>query len=180
VVDVVEHYADPELRPPPQVGRSIRRLLAHTPESYLQGLGKVVLTNSTDLPSSEKKRTRRRSMRGREKRVLGSYFQPWKGQPARIELYIDNVTLEEPQALLRIPLFCDLALAKVFFHELGHHLHATKRPERRAKEDVADDWSTRLSRQYFRKRYWYLRILMWPAAFLYRLAVRIRPDWRAT
>ena len=47
----------------------------------------------------------------------------------------------------------DLALAGVLFHELGHHLDATVGAAARAGERAAEDWSVRLHRQYFRRRY---------------------------
>jgi hypothetical protein len=48
-----------------------------------------------------------------------------------------------------------MVLGEVLFHEIGHHIHYTQAPEFREREDVAEDWKKRLSKIYFRKRYWY-------------------------
>jgi hypothetical protein len=40
----------------------------------------------------------------------------------------------------------------VLFHEIGHHIHFTVRPEYREREDVADVWKVRLERNYWRQR----------------------------
>jgi hypothetical protein len=52
-----------------------------------------------------------------------------------------------------IPFLRSAIFGHVLFHEIGHHIDATVRPEFREKEDVADSWSKRLLRIYFRERY---------------------------
>jgi hypothetical protein len=51
----------------------------------------------------------------------------------------------------------DLILARVLFHELGHHLDATVGAAAPGGEAAAEDWSRRLGRGYIRRRYWWLR-----------------------
>lgn len=55
--------------------------------------------------------------------------------------------------LLRIPLLREGKIADVLFHEIGHHIHFTSRPEYREKEDVADVWKVRLQDNYNRQRF---------------------------
>jgi hypothetical protein len=43
----------------------------------------------------------------------------------------------------------------VLFHEIGHHIHRTIRPEHTEKEDVADKWAGKLNANFIRKQYWY-------------------------
>jgi len=62
-----------------------------------------------------------------------------------------------------------MAFGEVLFHEIGHHMHRTRAPEFKEREDVADSWEKRLSRVFFRKRYWYLMpvvYLLWPLFWL--------------
>jgi hypothetical protein len=50
----------------------------------------------------------------------------------------------------------DVAIARVLYHELGHHVHLFVRPEYRETEDVADDWRDKFMRIFLRGKYWYL------------------------
>lgn len=86
----------------------------------------------------------------------GLYHPAWRGEPAWIELFVDTVVESTPRPLLRLPPWRDLEVASVLFHELGHHIHDTHDPEHREPEVVAEAWCVRLSRAYFRRRYWYL------------------------
>jgi hypothetical protein len=69
---------------------------------------------------------------------------------------VDTVVESVPRPLLRLPPWRDLEISSVLFHELGHHIHDTHDPEHREPEVVAEAWCVRLSRAYFRRRYWYL------------------------
>ena len=51
----------------------------------------------------------------------------------------------------------EMLFGDVLFHEIGHHIRATVQPEFREKEDVADGWKLRLTRQYTRFRHPWLR-----------------------
>jgi hypothetical protein len=88
--------------------------------------------------------------------VVGYYHQAWNGSPAWIELFIDQILKGGGNYPLWLPLFREVLLGHVLFHELGHHIHVVVRPEHREKEDVADDWGTRLNNNFLRKKYWYL------------------------
>jgi len=59
--------------------------------------------------------------------------------------------------------------ADVLYHEVGHHIHATRRPEYRDKEDVAEAWSAKLSRGFFQSRYWYLFPVVLPLGLVINL-----------
>jgi hypothetical protein len=60
-----------------------------------------------------------------------------------------------------VPFGRTACFANVLFHEIGHHVHATVRPEFREKEDVADDWGKKFMANYFRKHYWYIPKPAW-------------------
>jgi hypothetical protein len=95
--------------------------------------------------------------------ALGSYQAAWRLAPASISLYVDNIVGREPDFVWKVPAFRYLPIASVIYHEIGHHIHAVHEPVYEGKEDVADYWSGRLSRKFFRRRYWYLV----PAAVLF-------------
>jgi hypothetical protein len=49
----------------------------------------------------------------------------------------------------------DVIFGHVLFHEIGHHIHHTIRPEHNEKEDVVDTWAGKLNANFIRKTYWY-------------------------
>jgi len=89
------------------------------------------------------------------KEALGIYHQSWQGQPAYIEIFVDNIIAQSPRAM-KIPPIRDALFSDVIFHEIGHHVHVTLAREFRKREEVADDWAFRIGRRYFRMRAWYL------------------------
>jgi hypothetical protein len=70
-------------------------------------------------------------------------------------------------------LFRDMMIGEVLVHELGHHVHSTRLPEFREREDAAEEWGRRLINEYMRRRYWYLARLAWIARPPRRLLARI-------
>lgn len=153
-IKVREFYND--YLPPRYVLRLVVRLLSSVPAKYTNALDCVVLTNQSGAPRRKRLgkvtwRKRRLSQDG----VLGLYHRAFSGKPAWIELYVDNIS---KAVLYRpwVPLGCTACFGKVLFHEIGHHVHATVRPEFAEKEDVADDWGKKLLGNYFLKRYWFI------------------------
>jgi hypothetical protein len=103
--------------------------------------------------------------------MLGYYQAAWGGQPAYVELYVDKICSRLPRPFNRISLFQDLVVGQVLFHEAGHHIHYSIRPEFREKEDVADKWASKLLRSAIEQRYWYafsLLPLARTVSFFYR------------
>jgi hypothetical protein len=152
--------------PPRYVRGLVYKLLASVPEKYLHGLDSVVLTNQSGAPRRRRlgKVTRRKRRVSREG-ALGVYHRQNAGRPAWIELYVDNIVFGVGYHPL-IPLLRTACFGHVLFHEIGHHVHATVRPEFREKEDVADNWGRKLLKNYIRKRYWFIprpawRIIRW-------------------
>jgi len=163
---LVEQIAQPESRtrtvihefyndyvPPRYVRKLVTNLLFSVPARYLHGLDCVVLTNQSGAP----RRQRLGKVTSRKRRlpqswVRGRYHHAHQGKAAWIELFVDNlsaaVVLHPLIPLLRTGIF-----GLVLFHEIGHHIEATIKPEFREKEDVADSWSKRLLTDYCRERY---------------------------
>jgi hypothetical protein len=139
---------------PKWVRRTVERLLNSLSESHLTGLSAIVLTNAGTRKHA------RRSRRNRRQDRLGSYCPPWQSELAWIELVVDEIVKELPRPLDKLQLLRDLAFGRVLFHEIGHHLHQTRRGLGRTGESSAEAWESRLSRIHFRKRYRYLRPLV--------------------
>jgi hypothetical protein len=72
---------------------------------------------------------------------------------------IDEIVQGYPRPLMWIRPFRDLAVGRVLFHEVGHHLDATNRSVGRTGEHGAITWQRRLSREFVGKTYDYLRPL---------------------
>jgi hypothetical protein len=153
---VVAHFSG--YKPPFDPVPIVERMLASVPPKYLVGLSEVVLTNSSGL-SREMRRSVTKS-RGRKVRVAearGLYRQAWNGKPAWIQIFVDNtLSGREKGWWLKLSLQREVSLASVLFHEVGHHIHYTTRPEFREKEDVADSWMRKLRKNYLRRRYAWL------------------------
>lgn len=152
---VVEQYG--AWRPPIDLVPVVERLLASVPEKYLAGLAKVVLGDCAGMGrGSRRAKTRRRGRKILVRECQGFYHAGGAGNGAWIEILVDNIFAAEPKVTWRVPPVRDALLGYVLFHELGHHIHNTKAPEHREREDVADSWGLKLGATYFRRRYWYL------------------------
>jgi hypothetical protein len=156
---IVAHYSS-GYKPPFDISRTIDRMLASVPSRYLVGLSEIVLTDRGELP-----RKRRRGVtysRKKKVRILqarGMYHPASKATRAWIEIFVDATVKPWEKGLWsKIPLIRELDLGQVLFHEIGHHIHYTVRPEYREKEDVVDVWKVRLERNYYRQRFSFLKV----------------------
>jgi hypothetical protein len=169
-VKVTESYVD--YSPPLDYKAIATRLLATVPEKYLVGLDSVVLCNFSGQPRRLRTGTLpRRGRRIRRQHVAGLYHPEWRGQKAWIQVFVDQIKMP-PRSLRWIGLLCDVVLGHVLYHELGHHVH-TIRPEYREKEDVADNWAVRFSRNHVRKTYWFLYPLLRGIALLRKATLKL-------
>jgi hypothetical protein len=149
-----------DYEPPFDTVPIVQRMLDSVPRKYLLGLREVVLTNASGLPRKLSRTvTKSRHRKVRLGKAAGLYHPAFKGNPAWIEIFVDNILRGwEGGWWLRIPLIREGKLADVLFHEIGHHIHFTCRPEYREKEDVADVWLVRLRDNYNRQRFPWMRI----------------------
>jgi hypothetical protein len=164
---IITAFSDYE--PPCNVIALSRRIIDSVPKEYLQGLTQVVLTNTENLARGRRRsvtKSRGRKVRIREARGL---YHPASHQcGAWIEVFVDNVLNQRGQGwdgwkgrwLQRSNWFRETELSGVLFHEIGHHIHLTLRPEFREKEDVAEVWKVRLQRNYIRQRHRTIRSLV--------------------
>lgn len=161
MVEVQENYKN--YTSPKVALKSIKRMIRYTQKEFFTGLDYINLTNTDAL----NRKYRRKKTKSRKRKVSlnnceGWYVEKWGDQPAHIDLLIDNIYFDYPNWLLRVGFISDIALSPTFFHELGHHIHKTQKPEHDEREDVANRWGSRLSKQYFWKRYWHIMILILP------------------
>jgi hypothetical protein len=174
MTDVVEAYR--EYAPLCDAARTVQALLETVPDEHLQGLWRVVLTNSGALQGKRRKGwswARGRKVR-HAKDAAGLYHQAWKGERAWIEVFVDKALLGCPAWALRLAMVREVLLGGVLYHELGHHLHKVQRPEHREREAVADQWSRRLLREHMRQRHWLATMLLRPISSVVALERTLR------
>jgi hypothetical protein len=151
---------------------SVERLLAGISKEYISGLATVILRDSDSL-NHDRRRAKvfRLGKKVRISKCEGVYHEAWKGEPAWIEIFIDNVIPDVKDSalfrlLMRFSFIQDVYLSGALYHEIGHHIHKTQKPEYGEREQIADRWKKRLKKAYIQRRYWYivpwLRILLWP------------------
>jgi hypothetical protein len=97
---------------------------------------------------------------------------PLTGCSSWIELRVDKIVEGLKGTPRWLPVAREIAFGHVLFHELGHHIHKTIRPEHSEKEDVADTWAGKLNAHFVRKKYWYAMPVIVPLAKLYRFVRR--------
>jgi hypothetical protein len=170
-IDIKEAYRN--YLPPINASKIVGQLLRAVPEKYLKGLDCIVLTNEASLSRRDRVGRVWSSKRKFDKSmILGRYHPATRSSPPYIELRIDKILQGLPALPRRIPLMRDAMFGHVLFHEIGHHIHSTIRPEHREKEDVADDWAGRINAKFVRTKYWHLVPLLVPASRIYRLIKR--------
>jgi hypothetical protein len=153
-IPIYENYG--AYKPRIEARKIIENLLSSIDPDYLRGLGSIVLSSQRDL--SRVGRRKKFLSRGRKipsLDVLAYYGPHYRGNPAFIEIYVDRILAFYPALFLQLPMMGFILIGKIFFHELGHHLHNTSHPEFKEKEDVADEWSKKLMKSAFLRRYRY-------------------------
>ena len=139
----------------------VRSMLDSVPKNYLAGLNAVVLSNASGLSGKRSKsRVKSRKRRVDLAAARGLYHAAHSRNPAWIEIFVDNALRGwEKGWWLRFPFVRERRLSDVLFHEIGHHVHRTVRPEHREREDVADVWKVRLQRNYDRQRHRWIGVV---------------------
>jgi hypothetical protein len=136
-------------------------LIKCAPAKHWAGLDYILLTDAAGQSRSE----RRKKSKSRKRKVssnesLGLYRQSWSGKKPYIQLHVDAILGDRkrpknPLCCLAFPLVRRHRFAYTLYHELGHHIHHTHRPEHGEPENVPDrylfDFLTRMM-----IRRWYL------------------------
>jgi len=148
--------------PPFDVAAAVDRMVESVPPKFLIGLSEIVLTNTAGLPRKlRRSMTKSSGSKVRIAKSAGLYHQAWNNRPAWIEIYVDNMLRNAERGFwLKSRLFREQIVGGILFHEIGHHVHFTVRPEHRDTEDVADVWKVRLQGNYARRRFFVIRIFV--------------------
>jgi hypothetical protein len=161
--EIVESYR--EFEPPPNFKSTVETLLRCVPPKYLIGLKTIVLTNQAGLTSKQRKqKTWSRKHKVRLAECLGSYHASTRTEPASIWLYVDNIVESGIRWWYRVPVLRYAVACDVLHHEIGHHIHKVHRPVYEEKENVAENWSDKLPKNFYRKHYWYIYPLLYVLA----------------
>jgi len=168
---VIENYRD--FKPPVQLRVQVEQLLHAVPPKYLVGLKTVLLTNRSALTRDQ----RRQKVSGRKGKYAlaearGAYYRATKSSPAYVLLLVDNILSAWSSWLLRVPYFRYSVLSETLYHEIGHHIHAVHQPVYDGEENVAEGWQRKLNGIFIRRRYWYLRPILYPAGKLARFVLK--------
>lgn len=155
MVEIRHNYKNYE--PPRWVEKSVRRLLKSLSEEHLLGIGAIVLTDSASVGKGKTNRVGGRKYK--RNKCFGFYNPAWRGEPAWIQLIVDNIVRSGPR-MLPFSYMRDLIVGFTLYHEIGHHLHATVGSAARGGEDSADDWAMRLLDIHERRRHWYAKYFM--------------------
>ena len=170
-IRIVEAYRD--YQPPFDVKKLVYRLLKTAPGKYLQGLDCIVLTNQGNLSRRDRVgKVWRRGRKASKSDIAGRYYPGSASRSPYIELRIDKISSALPGILRHIPVLRAVVVGHVLFHEVGHHIHYTKRPEYKNKEDVADTWAGKLNAGAIRHIYWYAVPVLHPALKIYKFLRR--------
>lgn len=170
-IRISEAYRD--YIPPINASAVVQKLLSSVPSEYfeyLQDLSCVVLTNESALSRRDRKgKTWSRKRKVDKSRILGRYHGSAhiNNSSAWIELRVDKIVDGLKGAPRWLPIAREVVFGHVLFHELGHHIHKTIRPEHLEKEDVADTWAGKLNANFIRQKYWYAMPVLVPLAKLY-------------
>jgi hypothetical protein len=163
--------------PPVNASAVVHELLSSVPSKYLQGLSCVVLTNQ----SAHSRRDRKGKVWSRKRKfdksdILGRYHGVPRrsNSPPWIELRVDKILQGLKGAPRWLPIAREIVFGHVLFHEIGHHIHRTIRPEHTEKEDVADAWAGKLNANFLRTKYWYAMPVMVAMAKAYGFMRRRR------
>jgi hypothetical protein len=159
MVQVIEAFSD--YAPLCDARFAIEDLLALTPAETLAGLRTVVLTNAAALKGRRKRGwSWHRGRKASHADALRMYHGEWRGDPAWIELFVDQILGDTPQWVLKLSLARNFVFGPTLYHELGHHIHRRHRLEQREPEDVADGWKRTLMRGHLRRRHPAARLVL--------------------
>ena len=166
-LEIVTEYRD--YTPYVDATTTVRSLVNSVPEQFFVALKQVVLTNAAAQSRHERRRrVWSRNLKRQAVDACALYHGASQGESARIELFVDRVFEGVPRAAQRIPFMRDLLFAKVFYHELGHHIQHAIQPQFGGVEDVADEWARKLMLMFVRRKYWYAMPLIRLTGFLLR------------
>ncbi len=92
-------------------------------------------------------------------RVAGLYKKLKKGK-SEIYISVDNYVENIPSFLLLIPIIRKMIVAKVLFHEIGHHYKENF--SNMIKEKNNENYAESYSKSLMQKRFWIIKLVLSP------------------
>ena len=131
-VEVLESYKDYE--PAFDFKAITETLLRYVPSKCLIGLDCVVLTTTSGFSRKQRrKKTRSRKRKVSIQQSLGRYHPKSANSRAWIEIFVDKQRHYDWRGARVLPMAKYMGLGKTLYHEIGHHIHYTVRPEYRER-----------------------------------------------
>lgn len=128
---------------PRNVERTIMVLLRKVPAEYLVGLDQIVIVS--------------KSAQKGKKDAAGLYIPKYKDELARIELAIENIYEGMPRLFYYLPFVSRFMVARVLYHEIGHHYQFTKKRLRKGQwEHDAENFAKIILKKEF---FWWLTVM---------------------
>lgn len=130
---VIKNYCKGKL--PINIEKRVGGLLKYVPQKYLRGLKMITILNVI----SHRK----------HKDASGLYYSRSKNNFPRIEIAIDTIYQGFPKIFMLTPLLAKYFLARVLYHEIGHHYqHENKDMKKINRERYAEKVSKELLKKY--------------------------------
>lgn len=155
----------------------IERAVDSLAPEHLRGLESVVLRDSRELGSKERKQQIRSGAdRISLSRAKAVYWHARAEDGATITLFVDKIVARCSPWTLRIPILRELTVQQVFFHEVGHHVLALRAPDGPQSEEEASRIGKQLFTRFFRRRHPLLVPVVWIAQRVIRRMRRAPGD----
>ncbi len=154
---VEDAYKD--FTPSVNVKKTVQILLEYVPREDTAHLQSIILTNTAAL--SRGRRRQKSSSGASIPFVAGLYHRTWKGNPAYIEIFVDNILSRAEKYELWFTFFRNLLFATVLYHEIGHHVQYMSKSKLVSREAYAEKYATHLKRHFVQRRYWYVKKIYW-------------------
>jgi hypothetical protein len=138
-----------------------------------------VLTNKKALSRDERRqKVWSRNRKSSLAEARGAYSKATRSSAAHVMILVDNTLSMWPAWILRAPLFGYAAISEILYHEIGHHIHLAIEPVYDGEENVAESWQRKLATRFTRKRYWFLRPILYLMSKLHKKVIRKTATWK--
>lgn len=149
-IKVEKHY---QMQVPVDMVQMVSKLLKNIPQEHLIGLGAIILSDQLS-----------------QNRVAEGLYWPKKDrEPAKIGMALGTIYKGVPKIVFYLPFVAKFMLARVLFHEIGHHY---QRHVHGVKKKDAESFAEKYKKQMLKQTFSYLRLLLLPISPLVALFIR--------
>ena len=142
------------------IEKRIEKLLKTVPQRYITGLKKIVLVNKISHHNY--------------KNAMGIYAPKSKGELPWIEIGIDQVYMRYPKLFSLTPFLGKFLLARVLYHEIGHHYQTKSKPLKRIYREKSAE---KITRELLDKHFYWWKIFIFPLYLIIFLVKKLK-DWK--